>query len=99
MYNSTIQKNLAMVLVLATCLSTLQASAQPEQGGRRGGPPPQAFEACAGQTEGDSCSMTGRQGEDLQGSCIVPPQGEGELVCAPEGGPGGRGRPAASGSR
>lgn len=32
--------------------------------------------------------MTGRRGDTLKGTCIVPKEDEGTLVCAPQGGPG-----------
>ena len=61
-----------------------------ERRGRRG-PPPEALEACAAQVEGDACSFEGRRGEELQGVCVVPR--DGELACRPEGAPPRRQRP------
>lgn len=80
-------------LLLGVCLisqvASQVASAQPGGGGERRGPPPQAYEACADLAAGDSCAITGRQGETLQGSCVVPKEDDDTLVCAPENGPGG----------
>ncbi|MGB5247486.1 MAG: hypothetical protein WBM54_12265 [Woeseia sp.] len=74
-------------LILTTGMSMPAANANPgERDGRRGGPPPEAFEACTAKVEGDACSFTGRRG-DAEGTCIVPPRGEESLVCAPAGGP------------
>jgi hypothetical protein len=84
-------KNFPLALLLGACLVTQVACAQPAGGerGERRGPPPEAYEACADLTAGDSCEMTGRRGDSMQGSCIVPSEEEDTLVCAPEGGPGG----------
>ncbi len=85
-------KNSALALLLGACVVTPFAGAQPGGGGGNGehrGPPPEAYEACADKSAGDSCEMTGRRGDTLQGSCFVPKEEEGSLVCAPEGGPGG----------
>lgn len=87
-------RNSAQALLLGVCLISQVASqvanAQPGGGGgERRGPPPEAYEACADLAAGDSCEVTGRRGDTLQGSCIVPKEDEETLVCAPEGGPGG----------
>ena len=84
----------AVALILTAYMSHQTASAQPgERDGGLSGPPPEAFEACADKASGDSCEITGRRGEQLQGSCIIPPEKDETLVCAPEGGPGhGRGQ-------
>ena len=85
----------ALALLLIIYVVNQTVSAQPGGGGDRGerrGPPPEAYEACVDLAAGDSCEMTGRRGENLQGSCIVPNEADDTLVCAPEGGPGG-GRP------
>lgn len=37
------------------------------------GPPPEAIAACQNKTAGNSCSFTGRRGENLTGSCFQPP--------------------------
>ena len=86
-------KNLSMLLTLLTVLTACAANAEPgsERGGRRG-PPPEALEACAAQSEGSTCSFSGRNGEELTGSCFAPPQGDGDLACRPDNAPsGGRG--------
>tara|TARA_R110001599_G_C12268908_1_gene661155 strand:+ start:1565 stop:1864 length:300 start_codon:yes stop_codon:yes gene_type:complete len=82
-------KNSARAMLVGICLVTQIATAQPSGGsGERRGPPPEAYEACADLAAGDSCAMTGRRGDTLQGSCIVPKEDEETLVCAPKGGPG-----------
>jgi hypothetical protein len=82
-----VTRSITLAAILMTYLSSTIAIAEPDQqSGKRHGPPPQAFEVCAEQTEGATCSFPGRRG-DVTGSCIIPPRGEAELVCAPEGGP------------
>jgi len=62
--------------------------AESEHRGRHPGPPPpQAIEACAGLSEGDTCNFPGPRGK-VEGSCIIPPEFETILVCAPKGNPG-----------
>ena len=82
-------RNITLTTILASYLVSGIANAANDQGsGKRRGPPPQAIEACADQTEGEACSFSGGRGEEVTGTCIVPPQSEESLVCAPEGGPG-----------
>ena len=80
-----IQRNYLLTLTIVSCCSISLANAQPpdERGGRRGGPPPEAAEACVEQTEGAACSFSGRRG-DVEGVCIILPEGEEQLVCAPQ---------------
>ncbi|MAD15643.1 MAG: hypothetical protein CL579_06130 [Alteromonadaceae bacterium] len=51
-------------------LSSLTACAQEGrgQGGERR-PPPEAFEACEGQSEGDSVSVETRRGDSMSATC------------------------------
>ena len=80
-------RSITAMAILAAALTSTYASAEPDQrSGKRRGPPPQAIEACADQSEGAACSFSGRRGE-VVGSCIAPPQDKDELACAPEGGP------------
>jgi hypothetical protein len=50
----------------------------PPRGGRR--PPPEAFRACAGKSEGAECRVAFR-GETLDGVCVAPANEE--LFCLP----------------
>lgn len=87
MFIVKVTRSIAFTTVLATCFSSAMAAAEPDQrSGKRRGPPQEAFEVCSDQTDGAACSFSGRRG-DVAGSCIVPPQSQGELVCVPEGGP------------
>ena len=92
MSNTNFFRSMTVAMVLLCSLSMEAANAQPPGGGvggNRGGPPQAAFDACADKASGDSCQMTGRRGEELEGSCVIPSGKDDTLVCAPEGGPGG----------
>ena len=56
---------------------------QPGQNLRQG-PPPQALDACADQTQGSACSFSLPNGNQINGSCVTPPNTT-ELACAPKG--------------
>ncbi len=76
------------LLVITTTLGLLFSSlamAQRPPGPGRQGPPPEAVEACASASAGDSCQFSGRRGEELQGTC--EPGRDEELVCSPENAP------------
>ena len=55
------------------------------QSGPRFGPPPEAFAACKGKTEGATAQFTGRNGEIVAGICRVA---DGRLVLRPDRPPG-----------
>jgi len=62
---------------------------QSRNGGGRRGPPPEAYTACEGLSEGGACSVETPHGT-LSGTCRVPRRGslqEASLICAPAGGP------------
>jgi len=82
--NKTIIASTLLSILAMAALSTAHAadSKGPPGGGK---PPTEAFEACADKSAGDSCSFSASRG-DATGSCIKPPRGDEELVCAPEGG-------------
>ncbi len=50
-------------------------------------PPKEAVEACKGKADNAACSFTGRNGENLTGTCGAPPSSEGNhpLACRPAG--------------
>jgi hypothetical protein len=56
---------------------------RPERGHPPGKPPKEAVDACLDLTESDPCSVTTPRGDQLTGSCRVPPR-EAILVCIPE---------------
>ena len=83
MYKKIVASSLLTILG-TVALSTVNAAER--QGPPGGGKPPaEAFEACADKSASDSCCFSGKKG-DVTGTCITPPRGEEELVCAPEGG-------------
>jgi hypothetical protein len=87
MLTHTLARKAVLALVLTSCVVTNIAKAQPSgQSGKRHGPPPEAREACSNSSEGDSCSFSGRRGDNVAGTCVVPRSEDG-LACAPEGGP------------
>ncbi len=75
-----------VALLLTLGLSAALAQAQPKNGKRPQGPPPEAFAACEAAQEGDACTFNGRGSDELEGTCKAPPKGEGKLACVPEGG-------------
>ncbi len=76
-------------LTLATVLaaaSIAPALAQPQGGQTPPAPPPEAYVACQGKTEGASVTLTMPDGKSLAGTCRTM---GGTLVATPAGGPGG----------
>ncbi|MEM8609426.1 MAG: hypothetical protein AAGF92_20155 [Myxococcota bacterium] len=66
------------LLTMALLSSAMHATAQPR--GRR--PPPAAFEACSGKSEGDRCTVDTPRGT-MEGTCALLSEEE-ELVCWPD---------------
>ncbi len=77
-----------LIAGLALCASSYFASPLmgAERGDKRGGPPPEAIEACNNNAQGAVCSFQGRRG-DVEGMCITLPKNQEQLVCKPEGHP------------
>lgn len=69
---------------------------QPAAGFSPPSAPPAALAACSNLSAGDACSFTQRNGNTIQGACILPP-GSAELACAPQGAPGFNPPPGAMG--
>lgn len=46
-------------------------------------PPPEAIEACEGADSGDACSFSGREGEEVSGTCFAP-EDDLPLACKPD---------------
>jgi len=90
----------ALLVVLIASLIAAPSFAQSEESdnsydgsygrGPRGhrGPPPEAVEACDGKANGDECSFTGRDGEDLEGVCGIGIGGGAQIACRPKHRPG-----------
>ena len=82
---------LSLALVVVTAYGSWAAAGK---GGPRGGPPPEAYKACEGKSEGDTAEMTGPDGRTMTGTCMM--QGD-RLVMRPDrpepGSRSGRDRP------
>lgn len=80
-------KKLILALTAAgTLFVGLQANAEKNE---RRQPPPEAFEVCEGQSEGDIVSIISPQGDTVEATCKLMHE---KLVAVPERGPGGEGR-------
>ncbi len=52
----------------------------------RGGPPPEAFEACQSKAVSERCEVALKGRSALEGTCQQPPRGrDSALVCVPAG--------------
>jgi hypothetical protein len=84
----TIYANTVLFAVLTQF--TALAHAEGGQNNGRRGPPQVAIDACSGSVAGDSCSFTGRDSNEMSGTCFAPQ--ERELACKPEGHDGRQGK-------
>ena len=72
-------------VLLVSSFSALAEPSETDREHRKGmrcGPPAVALEACAESVDQDSCSFTGRNGDQLTGICEVKHD---QLACVPEG--------------
>jgi len=84
------RKILALVSVALLSSSSLLVFAdegdgrRPQDGKRQ--PPQVAIDACKNLTEKATCTFTGRNGEPMNGVCMLPPSDSGNttLACRPE---------------
>ena len=74
-------------LALISLTAATPSHAQPARG-TPPAPPPEAYAACKGKTEGASVTLTMPDGKTLAGTCRTM---DGTLVAMPAGGPGGPG--------
>ena len=77
-----------IVIFIAIGASGNGALAQ-DRGGRRQGPPPEAYTACEGKSAGDQAEFVSPRGDTVTGTC--EPQGD-SLVLRPDNPPERRGR-------
>jgi hypothetical protein len=86
-----IYANAALFAILSPISHSFAAkdNSNSQRNGRRG-PPQVAIDACDSLSAGDACSFTGRNNEQMSGTCFAP-QGR-DLACKPEGHEGGQGR-------
>ena len=89
----TISKRTSIVIVLLGIFMAVYASGNDalaqERGGRRQGPPPEAYTACMGKSAGDKAEFDSPRGDTVTGTCVQ--QGD-RLVLHPDNPPerGGR---------
>ncbi|GAC16128.1 hypothetical protein [Aliiglaciecola lipolytica] len=76
------QNSVVTMLILSAVITSPLALAKPDREGRGGKPPPEAFEACEGKSEGDEVSFTTPRGDNITASCKTM---QNELVAVPEG--------------
>lgn len=67
-------------LSLILCLLATPALASKVRPGKHSTPPPMAFKACKGLSEGDTASFIIKSGQELSGSCV---ERGGKLVLHP----------------
>ncbi len=61
---------IGFAIVAVCCMSAFgDDSTPPKHGGRRPGPPPEAFQACEDKNEGDSVEIVTDRGDTLSGTC------------------------------
>ncbi|PAU52665.1 hypothetical protein SAMN05216186_13036 [Pseudomonas indica] len=78
-----------VLATLAACGQAADERQPPPDDGKPRMPPPEAFAACAGKTEGAAVSFTGRDGKRaMKGVCR---DFDGKLAAAPDHPPGGPG--------
>lgn len=82
------QKILPLLSSLTLALLTMAPGHAQPAPGMPPAPPPEAYAACKGKTEGASVTLTMPDGKSLAGTCRTM---DGTLVAMPAGGPGGPG--------
>lgn len=86
-----------IIILLGILIATLAlgaiASAQ-DRGGRRQGPPPEAYTACEGKSAGDKAEFKSPRGDTVTGTCV---QRGDRLVLHPDHPPRSRGRTSSNG--
>lgn len=85
---TTSQRLAVLLFSITTAIAGAAGAQQPPQPGPHPHhrPPPAAFEACKGKSEGDSCSVSFRE-HTMTGTCATTP--ESELACRPDHPPPG----------
>jgi hypothetical protein len=82
--NTTPIKLLLFSVVVAVPVAAATSTALAD---RPPGPPPAAFEACAGKNDGDSCTVKFRD-RTIEGTCKAIPEDD-RLICRPNHPPPG----------
>jgi len=83
-------KKASMIVALFSAFFVLSSmentSFAQDSGRRRHGPPPEAYTACEGKSEGDTASFVSPHGDTVTGTCVQ--EGD-QLVLHPDNPPGG----------
>jgi hypothetical protein len=98
-----ITKRTAIIISLMGILITANAfgsdSFSRETGRKNQGPPPEAYTACEGKSEGDTAEFTSPRGDTVTGTCEYDRDGD-RLVLRPDNPPeGGQGERPMRGDR
>ncbi|ACN17144.1 hypothetical protein HRM2_40870 [Desulforapulum autotrophicum HRM2] len=84
----TINVRKSTILILAGILTIFTLGPAFAQGGPKGhkGPPPEAYTACEGKSEGDTAAFENPQGDTVTGTCVQERDGD-QLVLRPDNPP------------
>jgi len=86
-------------ILIATSAFGSDSSSQENGRGGHQGPPPEAYSACEGKSEGDTAEFTSPQGDTITGTCELDRDGD-QLVLRPDNPPeGGQGERLMRGDR
>lgn len=91
-----IHKSVTIALAMAGIFLTFSLNADPvsargNKRGPHGGPPPEAYCACEGKSEGDTASFKSPMGDTVTGICVLDRDGE-RLVLEPDNPPDRNGK-------
>ena len=75
-------------ILIATSAFGSDSSSQENGRGGHQGPPPEAYSACEGKSEGDTAEFTSPQGDTITGTCELDRDGD-QLVLRPDNPPEG----------
>lgn len=84
----TINVHKSSVMMLAGILTLFNLNMAFAQGGPKGhqGPPPEAYTACEGKSEGDTAAFESPHGDTVTGTCVMERDGD-RLVLRPDNPP------------
>ena len=81
----TINVRKSSVMMLSGILTLFSLNIAFAQGGPKGhhGPPPEAYTACEGKSEGDTAAFESPSGDTISGTCVQERDGD-QLVLRPD---------------
>lgn len=74
---------MALAGILTMLLLFVSAAQAQDRGRRQHGPPPEAYAACEGKSEGDTASFESPHGDTVTGTCVQERNGD-QLVLRPD---------------